>query len=81
MTRLEKLARQVVNELGGASWYPCYTTIDKPNPQPRSVELLRRYFRIKDSAALASPPLPSGRAPDAMSPKAGIGRTNSRGAT
>lgn len=43
-TRLEKLARQAVAELGNAHWYPGFT--DK---QPRSIELLRRYFKIVDA--------------------------------
>lgn len=49
MSRLEKLARNVVAELGTAHWYPGYCFKDKEPPQPRSVELLRRYLRIIDA--------------------------------
>lgn len=53
-SRLEKLARGVVAELGHAHWYPGYTFKDKPPPQPRSVELLRRYLAIVDAKGSAS---------------------------
>lgn len=61
MSRLERLARDVVAELGDAHWYPGYTTKDKPPPQPRSVELLRRYLRIVDSKNEIRPTVEMGR--------------------
>lgn len=42
---LERMCKRAIAELGSAIWYPGYTT-----QQPRSIELMRRYFDRREKA-------------------------------